>query len=356
MTTFEINHSLTIHDAGGILANNKQLVLSADAKKRISDCFNFLQDKIKNSDQAFYGINTGFGSLCNTVIPKDQLSALQENLLRSHACGTGPTVPPVMVKLMLLLKIQSLAFGRSGVQPETVQRLVDFFNLGILPVVYEQGSLGASGDLAPLAHLCLPLIGEGQVMTPDGQTESAIVALKRHNLKPVKLTAKEGLALINGTQFMSAYGVWCLLEAEKLSNWADTISCISIDAFDCRPDPFHPLLHEVRPHWGQQKTAATILETLKGSELFAQTKTAVQDPYAFRCIPQVHGASKDTIRYVESVFNTEISSVTDNPNVFPEDNLILSGGNFHGQPLALALDFLAIALSELGSVSERRGQ
>jgi len=354
MTTVEIDHSLSVHSIGSILTNKKQITLSAAAKKRITDCYDYLQQKIKNSDDAFYGINTGFGSLCNTVIAKNELTALQENLLRSHACGTGNTVSKSIVKLMLLLKIQSLSYGHSGVQLQTVQRLIDFFNLDILPVVYEQGSLGASGDLAPLAHLCLPLIGEGEVWKNDTETEAASDALKRNNLAPVGLTAKEGLALINGTQFMSAIGVWCLLEAYDLSNWADTISCVSIDAFDARLDPFHPALHSIRAHRGQVATAAAIRAKLEGSEIARQTKTAVQDPYAFRCIPQVHGASKDTITYVESVFNTEINSVTDNPNVFAQEDLILSGGNFHGQPLAITLDFLAIALAELGSISERR--
>lgn len=354
MTTVEIDHSLSVHSIGSILANKKQIALSAGAKMRITGCYDYLQQKIKNSEDAFYGINTGFGSLCNTVIPKNELTILQGNLLRSHACGTGNTVPKPIVKLMLLLKIQSLSYGHSGVQLQTVQRLVDFFNLDILPVVYEQGSLGASGDLAPLAHLCLPLIGEGEIWKNDTETEAASDVLKRHQLAPVTLTAKEGLALINGTQFMSAFGVWCLLEAHALSNWADTISCISIDAFDARLDPFHPSLHKIRAHKGQVATAATIIKTLDGSEIAKQKKTAVQDPYAFRCIPQVHGASKDAIAYVESVFNTEINSVTDNPNIFAEDDLIISGGNFHGQPLAITLDFLAIAIAELGSISERR--
>ncbi len=354
MSTFEIDRSLSIHEIGNIITNKKKLVLSAAAQERITGCFTYLQNKIKNSDAAFYGINTGFGSLCNTVIAKNELTTLQENLLRSHACGTGNTVSTSIVKLMLLLKIQSLSYGHSGVQLQTVQRLIDFFNLDILPVVYEQGSLGASGDLAPLAHLCLPLIGEGEVWKNESEKEAASVALKRNNLSPVGLTAKEGLALINGTQFMSAAGVWCLLEAYTLSNWADTISCISIDAFDARLDPFHAALHKIRAHNGQVTTATAIRTKLEGSEIAGQAKTAVQDPYAFRCIPQVHGASKDAIAYVESVFNTEINSVTDNPNVFAEEDLIISGGNFHGQPLAITLDFLAIALAELGSISERR--
>jgi histidine ammonia-lyase len=277
----------------------------------------------------------------------------QDNLLMSHACGLGDEVPAVVVKLMMALKIKSLSYGHSGVQVETVNRLMDMHNEEMLPVVYTQGSLGASGDLAPLSHLSLPLIGCGEVNW-HGRKWPAADALKELNWQPVDLRSKEGLALINGTQFMSAYGLYCLVQAERLLKWANVIAAISFDSFDAVPYPFHPLIHEVRPHAGQIATASTLLRLLNGSEILDQPKQQVQDPYSFRCIPQVHGASADTFNYVKSVLIREINSVTDNPNIFPEEDLIVSGGNFHGQPLALVLDFLSIAASELANISERR--
>jgi histidine ammonia-lyase len=271
----------------------------------------------------------------------------------SHACGTGEEVPAEIVKLMLFLKIQGMAYGNSGVQVATVQLMIDFFNNNILPVVYDQGSLGASGDLAPLAHLSLALIGMGEVRV-DGQKMETSNALKKFNLSAVQLQSKEGLALLNGTQFMSAYGCWSVLHALRLERIADIVGAISLDAYDGRIEPFHHLIHEIRPHTGQISTASRYRELLKGSEIISRTKQHVQDPYSFRCIPQVHGASKDAISFVMNVFLTEINSVTDNPTVFPDEDLIISAGNFHGQPLALPLDYLAIALSELGNISERR--
>lgn len=354
--TFEINLILTLNDIDSIIKEQKQLALSAEAKQRIQRCREYLNQKMSDKDAVFYGINTGFGSLCNTQISHNELEQLQYNLLRSHACGFGDTVPQEIVKLMLLLKIQSLSYGHSGVQVETVERLIYFFNHNILPVVYEQGSLGASGDLAPLAHLCLPLFGEGQVWmkTELGYHKTEASELYNDTLKPIRLNSKEGLALINGTQFMLAYAVQCILVAHRLSNQADQIAAVSIDAFDAKLEPFSKQLHAVRAHQGQVETAATIRGLLSDSTIANRVKVQVQDPYAFRCIPQVHGASKDTFAYVASVIETEINSVTDNPNVFVDDDLILSGGNFHGQPLALVLDFLVIALAELGSISERR--
>lgn len=273
--------------------------------------------------------------------------------MMSHACGTGAEVPQEVVKLLLLLKIQSLAYGYSGVQLKTVKRLIDFYNREIYPVVYQQGSLGASGDLAPLAHLCLPLIGLGEVSFQGYKLASEHV-LEMFSWEPITLKAKEGLALLNGTQFMAAYGVLALLQAKRLSRQADVIGALSLDAFDGRLEPFDALVHRLRPHKGQVETAAAVRRLLKESELMQQEKKHVQDPYSFRCMPQVHGATKDALAYAAEVFTTEINSVTDNPNVFPEEDAILSGGNFHGQPLALALDFMAIALAELGSISERR--
>src|SRR5664280_2195537 len=289
----------------------------------------------------------------NKTISKDQLNKLQENLVKSHACGTGPMVREEIVRLMLLLKIHALSLGKSGVQVSTVQRLIDFFNEDIVPVVYEQGSLGASGDLAPLAHLVLPLLGMGEVMYKGKISESSVI-LKKFGWSPVELKSKEGLALLNGTQFMSSYGVYIITMAERLSAFADLTSAISLEAYDGRPDPFFECIHKIRPHKGQVATARAFRKMLKGSRLITRKKAHVQDPYSFRCIPQVHGASKDAINYAKSVILTEINSVTDNPTIFPEEDLIVSGGNFHGQPLALIFDYLAIALAELGSISERR--
>ncbi len=357
METYEITNQLLFDDIIAIIKLKKQLKLSTLVKKKITTCRDYLDKKMSGNDVVIYGINTGFGSLCNTKISNEDLEKLQQNLLLSHACGTGEKVNREIVKLMLLLKIQSLSYGISGVQLQTVERLVEFFNFDILPVVYDQGSLGASGDLAPLAHLCLPLLGLGEVWSnSNGQWAiiSGAEALQKHNLQPIKLQSKEGLALINGTQFMAAYGVACLLYAQRLSLWADKISSISIDAFDCRTEPFHPALHLIRHHKGQVQTAQEILACLQDSQIAKQKKEQVQDPYSFRCIPQVHGASKDAMDYVINVFTTEINSVTDNPNIFPDLDLIISGGNFHGQTLALSLDFLAIACAELGNISERR--
>lgn len=340
----------TIND---ILVNNKKLKLSSDSIEKISKCRYYLDHRMQDQDEPIYGINTGFGSLYNVKISKDKLTQLQENLVMSHSCGMGEKVPKPIIKLMLLLKIQSLSYGHSGVQVETVQRLIDFFNNDILPVIYTQGSLGASGDLAPLAHLALPLIGKGEVYYNDSICESEEI-LSKLGWNPIKLQSKEGLALLNGTQFMSAYGVYLLLKSFKLSYLADLIGSISLDAFDGRIEPFDKLVHIVRPHNGQLKTAERIREFLEGSELIKQPKQHVQDPYSFRCMPQVHGATKDTMEFVHKVFKTEINSVTDNPNIFIGEDKIISGGNFHGQPLALALDYLKIAMAELGNISERR--
>ena len=351
---FEIgSEKLSLSKLKEIIDGNVILALSESSREQISKCRNYLDQKMKNADGLYYGINTGFGSLCNVKISPDEIEKLQENLVKSHACGMGDEVPKDIVKLMLLLKIQSLSYGNSGVDITTVWRLIDFYNHDILPVVYQQGSLGASGDLAPLAHLCLPLLGLGEVYY-RGEKISGAEILKAFKWKPMQLQSKEGLALLNGTQFMSAYAVWNLLKAKDLLSKANSIAAISIDAFACRLDPFHPLIHQARAHAGQVSVAKTILDLLNGSEIAATKKEQVQDPYSFRCIPQVHGATVDTLSYCEQVLTTEINSVTDNPNVFPDEDLILSGGNFHGQPLALMLDFMAIAIAEIGNISERR--
>lgn len=347
------SEQLSLDELRRILSSGATLALSDEARKKIIRCREYLEKKIKDAREPIYGINTGFGSLYNRHISSTQLEMLQENLVKSHACGTGATVPDDIVKLMLFLKIRSLSYGYSGVQLGTVERLIDMFNASVLPQVYEMGSLGASGDLAPLAHLSLPLIGLGMVSF-EGKLYPAEEINQRFGWSRVHFGAKEGLALLNGTQFMSAYGVWCTLHAERLLKLSNIIAALSLDVFDGRPEPFLPHVHAIRPQSGQRVVAARVLALLEGSELIAKEKRHVQDPYSFRCIPQVHGASTDAIGYVSRVFVTEINSVTDNPNIFPEEDVIISAGNFHGQPLALALDFLAIALSELGNVSERR--
>lgn len=347
------NKAITLEVLSTILSGNVKIELSAEAKEKIQRCRQYLDDKLKNTTQPIYGINTGFGSLYNKNISHDQLEKLQDNLVKSHACGTGPEIPQEIVKLMLFLKVQSLAYGYSGVQLQTVERLADYFNHDILPTVYEMGSLGASGDLAPLAHLSLPLIGLGEVTIKNKKTSGSELN-KQFNWEVIHLKAKEGLALLNGTQFMSAYGVSCTLHAHRILTLANTIGALSLDAFDGRIEPFLSQVHAIRPQKGQVRVAAAIQKLLNGSELISQSKKHIQDPYSFRCIPQVHGASADAIDYVTQVMLTEVNSVTDNPNVFPEEDMIISGGNFHGQPLALSLDFLAIALSEIGNISERR--
>ncbi len=336
-----------------VLQPEVSIKLSEESKQAIQRGRSYLEKKLSQHPEPIYGINTGFGALYNTRIEEKDLQKLQENLVRSHACGLGEPVPHEVVKLMMYLKIRGLSYGNSGVQLSTVQRLVDMFNHGIWPVVYQQGSLGASGDLAPLAHLALPLLGEGEVIWNGKRMPSAEV-LQTLAWPTINLQSKEGLALLNGTQFMSAYGVWICMHAIHLWEWATFIGAVSLDAFDGRTEPFYPSLHTIRPHAGQILAAERMRQYLQGSSIAAQTKKHVQDPYSFRCIPQVHGASWDAIQYAVKVFEIECNSVTDNPTLFPDEDLILSGGNFHGQPLALALDFLSLALHELGSVSERR--
>lgn len=354
MATHQITPGLlTLERVDEILHKGMKLELSEESKARIIKCREYLDNKMKTQKEPIYGVTTGFGSLCNISISKEQLSQLQKNLVMSHACGVGEEVPHEVVKIMLLNKIQSLSYGNSGVQLQTVERLIEFFNNDILPVVYQQGSLGASGDLAPLAHLCLPLLGLG-VVDYKGERISGEELNRRFSWKAIELQSKEGLALLNGTQFMSAFAVWCVIKAKKLSVLADRIMAVSLEAFDGRIEPFLDPVHQVRPHKGQIETARHIRELLEGSEIIKQHKQHVQDPYSFRCVPQVHGASKDAIDHVADVITTEINSATDNPTVFPDLDMVISAGNFHGQPLAINLDYLAIATAEIGSISERR--
>ena len=349
---------LSLSEISRIISEGLKIELSSKSEKKVIECRNYLDEKMKNSDAPIYGINTGFGSLCNHKISDDDLGKLQKNLVISHSCGTGDEVPHTVVKIMLLLKIQSLSYGHSAVQLITINRLIEMFNKNILPVIYQQGSLGASGDLAPLAHMSLVLLGMGKVDVPNNENgfdrKNTSDVMGEMGWEAIQLKSKEGLALLNGTQFMGAYGVWSLLKSQKLSYLSDLIGTISLEAFDGRNECFDELIHLVRPHKGQVLTAENIRDLLEGSEIQKQEKEHVQDPYSFRCMPQVHGATKDVISHVKSVFTTEMNSVTDNPTVFPKEDKIISGGNFHGQPLAMSMDYLALAISELASISERR--
>ena len=353
----EVHHisaaPLTIDRVEEIITRRIPLALSDDARARIARCREYLDHKMTSQKEPIYGITTGFGSLCDISISSDQLSTLQRNLVMSHSCSVGERVPSEIVRLMLLTKIQSLSYGNSGVQTATVERLVEMYNRSILPLVYQQGSLGASGDLAPLANLSLPLLGLGEVEM-DGKIIPSSQMLEAMGWEPITLKCKEGLALLNGTQFMSSYALWCVIQSRRLSRWADKIGALSLDAFDGRIEPFMPQIQQVRPHRGQIETGRAVMEYLKGSELIARPKKQVQDPYSFRCIPQVHGASKDTLAYVAAAIETEINSVTDNPTIFPDEDLVISAGNFHGEPIAQPMDFLAVALCELSNISERR--
>ena len=344
---------LSIEQIGEIVYGGYKIELSDDAQRRILECREYLDKKIKESTVPIYGVTTGFGSLCNVSIGSDYLAQLQINLMMSHACGTGDRVPNDIVKMMLLLKIQSLSYGFSGCQLVTVNRLIDFFNNDVYPIVYMQGSLGASGDLVPLAHLSLPLVGLGEVEY-KGKVLTSVEVLKKFKWQPIQLASKEGLALLNGTQNMGAFAVWSLLQSQRLSSWADKIAAMSLDAYYGLTAPFTDAVHQVRPHKGQIVTAARMRELLEGSEIIEKPKSYVQDPYSFRCIPQVHGTVKDTIEYVRSVVDVEVNSATDNPTVCPDEDLIISAGNFHGEPIAMPMDFLAIALCELANISERR--
>ncbi len=351
---FNINQKIhSLEDIEMLLKEESRIVLGDDAKARILKCREYLDNRMKTQKEPIYGITTGFGSLCNVSVGADELSRLQKNLVMSHACSLGEEVPQEIVKLMLAFKVKSLSYGYSGVQLETVQRLVDFYNNGVYPVVYQLGSLGASGDLAPLANMCLPLLGLGEVNYNGKRYPSAEIN-EKFGWEPLVLASKEGLALLNGTQFMLSFAMYNLYKGKKLMALADKIATLSLEAYDGRIEPFTPGVHAVRPHGGQMETAQCVLQYLEGSEIIRQPKQHVQDPYSFRCVPQVHGAVKDAVRNIEKIFTTELNSATDNPTVLPDEDAVISAGNFHGEPLALNLDFLAIALSEIGSISERR--
>ena len=336
-----------------ILLDGAKLYLSDEAKQKIQHCRDFLDKKTDSNTVPIYGVTTGFGSLCNKHISREELTTLQENLVKSHSCSVGTPVDKTVVKLMLLLKAHALSMGFSGVQVITVQRIIDFYNNDIYPVVYDRGSLGASGDLAPLANLFLPLIGEGEVIYDDKRLKGSQI-LDIFGWKPIKLQSKEGLALLNGTQFMSANGIKALIDGWHMVNCFDVFGAMSLEAFDGRIEPFWECIQQVRPHPGQIETGQVFRKILEGSEIIKREKQHVQDPYSFRCIPQVHGAVKDAMHHVTEVLHIEINSVTDNPTVFPDDDVVVSGGNFHGEPIALVFDYMGVALHELGNISERR--
>lgn len=346
-------HWLTLEDLEQLLKSNDSIRLGEDVVEKIKNCRAYLDQKIATGDQVIYGINTGFGSLCDTVVQPNELEALQRNLVLSHACGTGELLPYHLVRRIILLKILGLSKGNSGVALETVERLIFFYNERIYPLIYTQGSLGASGDLAPLAHLSLALLGEGKVWY-NGVVQETQEVLELFGLKPIVLRSKEGLALLNGTQFMSACASYAVAAARQIERNYRRIAAMSIDAYDCRLNPLDPRIQDIRHHEGQKVVAASILNHLEGSEIAKQSKKQVQDAYSFRCIPQVHGASLDGIEFIASVVEKEINAVTDNPTIFDQDDEVISAGNFHGQPLAVNMDYLAILIAELGSISERR--
>lgn len=354
----EEDHKISVGDVkidqfAVALSSRKHIAIGADAKEAIEKCRTYLDEKIALATDPIYGINTGFGSLYKHSISEEDLSSLQKNLVLSHACGTGDTVPQEIVRWMLLLKVKGLSRGHSGVQLATVQRLLDLLNHNLIPVVYQQGSLGASGDLAPLAHLCLPIIGEGAVWQ-ENRIKPTKEIFWSNGMESIELQAKEGLALLNGTQFMSAYGCYLFMECKRLLDWADVIAAMSLEAFDGRIEPFGVEVNEIRRQEGQIAVAKHVRAILEGSNGVNRQKKHVQDPYSFRCVPQVHGASRDAIKYIGEILEHEVNAVTDNPTVFPDQDLVVSAGNFHGQPLALSLDQMAIAMSEIGSISERR--
>lgn len=344
----------TLEEIVALWRSKEAIELSSEMRSVVRASAAYLTQYLQQSEHPIYGINTGFGSLQNVEVPEHELQELQRNLLVTHAAGFGDWLDTDTTRLMLLLKILNVSKGFSAVREEVLDRLIWHYNTGYIPQVHSQGSLGASGDLAPLSEMCLPLLGLGQVAHPAEGVQAASAVLQAHHLEPLVLEPKEALALINGTQFMLAHAIHCYAEISKIVSKLSALAAFSADMFLCRKEPFFPQLHAVRPHKGQVQVAAEMLELFSQSELGREPRAAVQDPYSFRCVPQVHGASVDSLEYCFSVWETELNSVTDNPTVFEADQLILSGGNFHGQPLALTLDFAAMTLAELASISERR--
>ncbi len=347
--------SLTLEDLRRVLAEGVGAELTAEARVRVEAARQTVERTLATG-RVVYGINTGFGDLASVVIPAGETEELQDRLLRSHAAGVGEPLPAPVVRAMLLLRANALARGHSGVRPEVIDLILELLNRDLLPVVPSRGSVGASGDLAPLAHLALPLTGRGRLVE-QGRQRPAAEVLERSGLAPLRLAAKEGLALINGTQASCALAAVALLEARRLVKIADLTGALSTEAFRGTDTPFDARLHRIRPYPGQRASAANLWRLLAGSEIresHREGDSRVQDPYSFRCLPQVHGAVRDVLDDAASKLAVELNAVTDNPLVFAEGDAILAGGNFHGQPIAFAADFMAIGLCEIGSISERR--
>ncbi len=333
-----------------IVDNKQNISIAKELAIQVSKCRTYLEQKLSSADRSYYGINTGFGSLCNVQIPNKELGILQKRLVMSHACGTGEIIDTRITRIIFLLKIINLSHGYSGVRLELIEHMIKIYNLGIMPVIYEFGSLGASGDLAPLAHLALILLGKGECEY-QGKKYKTEVLFRKLGLHGQELAAKEGLALLNGTQFSLAFAIHACNQGMKLLKAAQKNTALSAVAYQCKTEPFLDHIHRIRNQKGQRQCAREILELLEGYETQLDI---VQDPYSFRCVPQVHGATKAALDHAIEIVNHEINATTDNPNIFPDEDLILTGGNFHAQPLALILDYLSIAIAELGSISERR--
>jgi histidine ammonia-lyase len=346
--------SLKLEDVERVAKRGAEVKIKREAKKKIAKSRDFIEEVVR-CDDTVYGVNTGFGKLCSKKISKQDIEKLQKNLIFSHSLSVGPVFSEEEVKAIMLLRVNVLAKGYSGVREELIQTLVDMINRGVCPLIPEKGSVGASGDLAPLAFIALVMIGEGWAFYKD-RILTGKEALRRAKIKPLKLLAKEGLALINGTCVMTAIGALALLKAERLSRLADMAGALSAEAALCTPVAFSEKIQRLRRHPGQAQTASNLRQLMKNSQIreFHRACPKVQDPYSFRCMPQVHGAVKDALRYVRGVLEIEINSATDNPLVFSEEKEVISGGNFHGEPVALALDFLGMAISELANISERR--
>lgn len=345
--------SLRIEDVVNVARHGYQVELSPEAEERVNRA-RAIVDKFVEEGRVEYGITTGFGKFSDVVISKEDTRKLQRNLIISHACGVGEEFNKETVRAIMLLRANALSKGYSGARASTIKTLIDMLNKDVQPVIYQKGSLGASGDLAPLSHMVLTMIGEGEAYY-KGQRMSSAEAMDKAGIKTIELVSKEGLALINGTQVMTAVGTLAIYDAINLVKAADITASLTVEGLRGITDAYYHRVHEVRPHKGQMKCASNMLKILEGSSLTTrQGELRVQDAYTLRCIPQIHGASKDAVNYVKGVVETEINSATDNPIIFPDEERVISGGNFHGQPMALAMDFLGIAVSELANVSERR--
>lgn len=358
-------NSLTFEKIKNFIEDNSEVILTKTAKQNILKARKLIDDWVEEG-KVIYGVTTGFGEFANVKISKNKIEELQRNLIVSHSTGVGELLPPIIIKIMMLLRVNALAKGYSGIKLETLELLIKLINNNIIPAIPSQGSVGSSGDLAPLAHLVLTLIGKGKAQVfkqisnktiSFTKLENSSSLLKKFSLQPIKLAAKEGLALINGTQMMTAFASFICIYAQNISKLADVSAALTHEALRCTDRAYDLRLHKLRPYEGQINTAKNMLALINKSQIRKShllNDDRVQDSYSIRCIPQIHGASKDAINYVKSIVNTELNSVTDNPLIFPEDEDYIEGGNFHGQPLALAMDFMSIALSELANVSERR--